>query len=181
MGIKTAGIRSMCFLREFFKHPKEVGTFTQSSKTLAQRIAQEIDGSTKIVEFGPGTGVVTTEILKRLPRNGQLTCVEINPSFCEHLNRLNDPRLKVVNDDARNCDQHVGCPQCVVSGLPLMLFSKADKKQLLNKVSKGDRFIQLQYTPLLSRRFTSYFPQVEVKFVAQNFPPAFICVCSKST
>ena len=54
----------MCFLREFFKHPKEVGTFTQSSKTLAQRIAQEIDGSTKIVEFGPGTGAVTTEILK---------------------------------------------------------------------------------------------------------------------
>jgi phospholipid N-methyltransferase len=171
----------MCFIREFFKHPKEVGTFTQSSKTLAQRIAQEIDGSTTIVEFGPGTGVVTAEILKRLPLNGQLICVEINPSFCEHLSRLNDPRLKVVNDDARNCDRHVDCPQCVVSGVPLMLFSKADKKKFLHKVSRADRFIQLQYTPLLSRKLSSYFPQVEVKFVTQNFPPAFICVCSKST
>jgi phospholipid N-methyltransferase len=169
----------MCFLREFFKHPKEVGTFTQSSKTLARRIAREINGNTKVVEFGPGTGAITVEILKRLPQNGQLTCVDINPSFCEHLSRFNDARLRVVNDDARNCERHVDGPQCVVSGLPLMLFSKADKIQFLDKVSKADRFIQLQYTPLLTRRLSSYFPQVEVRFVAQNFPPAFICVCSK--
>jgi len=179
MGIKKTSIRSICFLREFFRHPKEVGTFTQSSRVLARRIAREINGSTEVIEFGPGTGVVTAEILKRLPRNGQLTCVDINPSFCEHLRRLNDPRLRVVHDDARNCERHIEGPECVVSGLPLMLFSRADKMRFLYKVSKAERFIQLQYTPLLAKRLSSYFPQVEVRFVAQNFPPAFICVCTK--
>lgn len=44
----------MRFICEFLKYPKEVGTFTQSSKLLAKKIAQEINGSVEVVEFGPG-------------------------------------------------------------------------------------------------------------------------------
>ena len=44
------------FIVVFFKHPKQVGTLTQSSKFLAKKMAQEIDGAGHIIEFGPGSG-----------------------------------------------------------------------------------------------------------------------------
>lgn len=106
------------FIREFFRYPKEIGTFTQSSKLLAKKMAQEIDGSAEVVEFGPGTGPVTVGILKRLPENGRLICFETNARFCKYLERINDPRLEIINDDAKNCEQYVDSFECIVSGLP---------------------------------------------------------------
>lgn len=169
------GIRFIC---EFFKYPREVGTFTQSSKLLAKKMAQEIDGSVEVVEFGAGTGAVTTEILKKLPENGRLTCFEINSKFCKCLEKIDDPRLKVINDDAKNCERYIDDLECIVSGLPLTLFPKSKKERILDITSKSKRYIQLQYTPLLSKKMRSYFPEVRMKFVPQNFPPAFIYVCS---
>ena len=168
------------FVNEFLKHPGEIGTFTQSSKILAKKIAQEIDGSIEVVEFGPGIGPVTTEILKRLPENGRLTCFEINPRFCESLENINDPRLRVINDDAKNCEEYVDDVDCVVSGLPLNLFGKSKKTRILEISCKSKRFIQLQYTPFLKDRLRDYFSDVKVRFVPLNFPPAFIYVCKSS-
>jgi phospholipid N-methyltransferase len=159
-------MKSLRFIYEFLKYPIQVGTFTQSSKALAKKMAEQINGSAKVVEFGAGTGSVTAEILKRLPENGQLTCFEINPKFCKCLEKINDSRLKVVNDDARNCENYVDNLDCVVSGLPLTLFTKSK------------RYIQLQYAPLLGKKMKHYFPDVKLKFVPQNLPPAFIYVCT---
>ena len=175
----TRKTRFLCFVRQFLEHPKQLGTFTQSSRALARRMAQEIDGSLEVVEFGAGTGVVTEEILRKLPENGRLVCFEINPRFCDYLRGLNDPRLKVINDDARNCEQYVDDLKCVVSGLPLMLFSGRQRNELLATVSKADRYIQLQYFPVLKGRLKDRFPQVKLRFVPQNLPPAFVCVCSR--
>lgn len=171
-------IKSLRFLYEFLKYPKQVGTFTQSSKVLARRMAEQINGSYHIVEFGPGTGSVTAEILKCLPKNGRLTCFEINPHFCRCLEKLNDPRLMIINDDARNCERYVDNLDCIVSGLPLSLFNTSKKAGILAITSKSKRYIQLQYAPLLGREMRHYFSDVRLKFVPQNFPPAFIYVCS---
>jgi phospholipid N-methyltransferase len=168
------------FIRQFLRHPKQVGTFTQSSKSLAKKMAEQIDGSVHVIEFGAGTGSVTTEILKRLPKNGRLTCFEINPKFCKDLEKLNDGRLRVINDDAKNCEQYVDGLDCIVSGLPLTLFTKSKKEMILSITSRSKRYIQLQYTPLLGKKMKRYFPEVKLKFVPQNFPPAFIYVCRNS-
>lgn len=173
-------MQSMLFIYEFLKRPHEIGTFTQSSKLLAKEMAREINGSINIVEFGPGTGPITSEILRHLPENGRLMCFETNPSFCKCLYRMNDPRLKVINDDAENCEQYVDCLECVVSGLPLMLFARSKRRKFLDIASKSKRYIQLQYTPLLRKKMGNYFSDVKVKFVPQNFPPAFIYVCTAS-
>ncbi len=170
-------VRDMRFIYEFLKYPKQIGTFTRSSKSLAKKMAEQIDGSGEVVEFGAGTGSVTAEILKKLPENGRLTCFEINPSFCKHLERINDSRLKVINDDAKNCEQYIKGLECIVSGLPLMLFTKSKKDRILAITSKSKRYIQVQYTPLLSKKMKHYFSDVKLKFVPQNFPPAFIYVC----
>ena len=173
-------MKSLRFAYEFLKYPIQVGTFTQSSKVLAKKMAEQINGSAKVVEFGAGTGSVTTEILKRLPENGRLTCFEINSKFCKQLEKINDSRLQIINDDAKNCEHYVDGVDCIVSGLPLTLFAKSKKERILAITSKSKRYIQLQYTPLLSKKMRHYFSDVKLKFVPQNVPPAFIYVCSAS-
>ncbi|MHC4060230.1 MAG: class I SAM-dependent methyltransferase [Planctomycetota bacterium] len=165
------------FVSEFLKHPKQVGTFTRSSRFLAKEMAKEIDGAGHIIEFGAGTGSVTSEILKHLPESGRLTCFEINPRFCKHLERINDPRLKVINDDAKNCERYVDSIECIVSGLPLRLFSEPQRDSILDISSKSKRYIQLQYTPFLKEKMEHYFQEVKMKLVLLNFPPAFVYVC----
>jgi len=166
------------FIYESIKHPREVGTFIESSKLVARTMAREINGSLHIIEFGAGTGSVTAQILKNLPENGRLTCFEINPKFCEYLRRINDPRLKVINDDAGNSEKYVDCFECIVSALPLAIFEKSKRENILDIASKSKRYIQLQYTPLLKKKFEDYFPDVKSRFVPLNFPPAFIYVCN---
>jgi phospholipid N-methyltransferase len=170
-------MRTLRFIFEFLKYPKQVGTFTQSSKALAKKMAEEVNGSFKVIEFGAGTGSVTSEILKQLPENGKLTCFEINPVFCKHLKKINDSRLTIINDDASKCEQYVDGLDCIVSGLPLTLFDKSQKERILAITSRSKTYIQLQYSPLMSRKMKRYFTDVKLKFVPQNFPPAFVYVC----
>lgn len=171
---------SLRFARQFLRHPKQCGTFTESGRVLARRMAQEIRGSCRVVEFGAGTGAVTREILRQLPANGCLTCFEINAEFCQCLEQIGDPRLRVINDDAQNCEQYVENPDCVVSGLPLTLFSRQALEQILAISSRYGTYVQLQYTPFLSREIRRYFSEVRLRFVPQNFPPAFLYVCRHS-
>ncbi len=170
-------MESLRFARQFLRHPKQLGTCFQSGKVLARKMAEEVQGCLQVVEFGAGTGPVTREILGHLPENGRLTSFEINSDLCRYLERIGDSRLQVVNDDAAHCEQYVERPDCVVSGLPLTLFNKEAKEEILAIASRAGQYIQLQYTPMLMKEIRRYFPDVRLKFVPQNFPPAFIYVC----
>jgi phospholipid N-methyltransferase len=168
---------SLRFARQFLRHPKQLGTVVQSGRTLARKMADEVGESVQVVEFGAGTGPVTREILRRLPGNGRLTCFEINRELCRCLERIGDPRLHVINDDAANCGRYVTQPDCVISGLPLTLFDGEARETILAIAGRSGRYIQLQYTPVLSKDIRRYFSEVRLKFVPLNFPPAFVYVC----
>ena len=164
------------FVSEFLKHPKQVGAVAESSKFLARKMVRQMSGATNIVEFGPGTGPVTREILKHLPKDGRLTCFEINSSFCEQLKTIKDPRLKIINDDVKNCGQYVDNFDCVISSLPLAVFDKSEKEEVLALTSKSRTYIQFQYNPFLKPKLKRYFRDVKIKFVPLNLPPAFVYV-----
>jgi len=168
---------SLRFAWQFLRHPKQLGTLVQSGRMLARKMADEVGESVQVVEFGAGTGPVTREILKRLPDRGCLTCFEINRELCQCLERIGDPRLRVINDDAAHCGRYVEQPDCVVSGLPLTLFGSEARETILGIACRSGRYIQLQYTPALSKDIRRYFSEVELKFVPLNFPPAFVYVC----
>ena len=169
-------MRFVKFAVEFLKNPKQVGAVAESSPFLAKKMACQIGGATNVVEFGPGTGSVTREILRHLPEDGQLTCLEINPNFCEHLQRIKDPRLKVINDDVQNYGQCIDNFDCVISSLPLGAFDKSKKEEFLALSSKSKTYIQFQYTPFLRTKLRRYFRDIKVKFVPLNIPPAFVYV-----
>jgi phospholipid N-methyltransferase len=142
-------------------------------------MAEEVGESVEVVEFGGGTGPVTREILKRLPDHARLTCFEVNREFCRCLRRIQDPRLRVINDDAVNCVRYVRQPDCVVSGLPLTLLDGRSRETILAIAKRSGRYIQLQYTPAMSRDIRRHFDDVRLKLVLLNLPPAFVFVCRR--
>ncbi|MCK4887397.1 MAG: methyltransferase domain-containing protein [Planctomycetes bacterium] len=173
-------MRRIKFILESVKHPKWTGACCQSSKGLARKMAQKIENSKNVIEFGPGAGIITHEILNHLPEDGRLTCFEINPVFCKHLKTINDPRLTVINDDALNCRKYIDDYDCVVSGLPLTVFTKPQRENIIAISSRSKKYIQFQYTPFLQRKLKNHFTDVKLDFIPMNVPPAFIYVCSNS-
>jgi len=173
-------MKALRFTRQFLRHPRQLGTVVESGRRLARRMAEEIDGSSRVIELGPGTGSVTVEILKRLPKNGRLTCFEINAEFCRCLREIQDPRLEVVNGDATQCERYVDEADCVVSGLPLALFGRREKERVFELCERCGKYIQLQYTPVLGKEIRGYFGDVKLKFVPLNVPPAIVYVCKEA-
>ena len=169
-------MRFVKFIGEFLKHPKQVGALAESSPFLARKMARQINGATNVVEFGPGTGPVTKEILRCLPQDGKLTCFEINPGFCEQLKTIKDRRLKVINDDVQNYNKYVDNSDCILSSLPLGNFNESEIEQVFALSSKSKTYIQFQYTPFLKPKLKRYFRDVKIKFVPLNIPPAFVYI-----
>ena len=167
----------LVFLKQIMKNPRQVGAISQSSPSLARRIAAGIGQCTRIIELGPGAGVVTREILKLLPPEGRLTSVEINPHLCEYLRQIEDDRFTVVQGDAAHCEQHDPECDCVVSALPLTLFEQEFVEQILDIGVRIQRFVQLQYMPLLTKQLKQRFHDVRIHFVPLNLPPACVYVC----
>ncbi len=78
-----------------------------------------------IVEYGPGVGTITTEILRRMRPDAHLIAIETNETFVKFLKgSLQDPRLHVANESAADVAiilERLNLPQAqyVISGIPL--------------------------------------------------------------
>lgn len=175
------------FFVQFLKNWKTVGSITPSSRFLAQKIAQQIDFSRarNIVELGPGTGVITRELLARMDPAAKLYAIETNPEFCKALtSNINDPRLRVLHTSALHLPRYYR-PQTVdyiVSGIPLTLLGKEETKNLINAginvLKPGGRNIQYQYSLVSQELLESLFEEVDISFTLLNTPPAFIYTCN---
>ena len=55
---------ALLFFRNFFKHPKMLGSLMPSSPALIDRVLRPVqwDDARLIIEYGPGVGSFTTEI-----------------------------------------------------------------------------------------------------------------------
>src|SRR3984957_21025370 len=90
---------ALLFARNFLHHPKMLGSIVPSSRFLVRRLLAPIDWSEArvIVEYGPGIGVVTWQILRRMRPDAVLIVIETNPEFVAFLrSAITDVRLKVV-------------------------------------------------------------------------------------
>jgi phospholipid N-methyltransferase len=73
------------------KNFKTTGAVLPSSPFLARALAAELEGpraAARILEVGPGTGVVTKAIARRMKPGDSLDCVELNPVFAQHVRDL---------------------------------------------------------------------------------------------
>ena len=166
-----------------------VGAVSPSSKTLGRKMLSNIDFLTDklIVELGPGTGVFTDEIIKKMAPDAKLLVFELNDNFYEALSeRITDPRVKIIHDSPEFIHKYIGETEkldVVISSLPLMGFPTILRQTVVNESynclkSKG-RFIQFQYSLQSKKLLESIYENVKIQFTIKNFPPAFVYCCSK--
>lgn len=155
-----------------------------------------------VVEFGPGTGVMTRELLGLMPPEGTLLAFEVSPIFVGYLrDTIRDPRLRVVPRGAHTAAAELSrmgiqAIDAVVSSLGITLmdrgFLDSIYRPLLPRLSDGAVVTQFQYASrvrLSGRRIerfdlgdhmARYFHAVESKLVLRNIPPAFVVTCRRA-
>lgn len=184
---------SALFLKRFLSRPMQVASIIPSSKTLIRRVASKFDFSAPrvIVEFGPGEGCHTREIISRMHPDSQLILFELDPELATHLQQqfAEDPRITVLNADAQTLPAELarrGFAHCdyVVSGIPFSVLEVGKKRALLQKIhdclspAPTSAFIIYQVTNEL-RGHATVFHCADTEYCLQNIPPMFVTVFRK--
>lgn len=181
------------FLGAFVREPFTIGAVWPSSSALARKVVDSCDikpGDT-VVELGPGTGVITEPLARRLKGKGRFVAIEIHPMNVELLQRRL-PEAEIVHDSAENLSRHVPRQgaNCIISCLAWgsMLPPTQNRifKAVLRSLAPGGQFVAFAYlhaawfpTSLRFRkRLMRHFSRVEVTSVVwRNLPPAFVFQC----
>ncbi len=182
---------SALFFKRFLQRPWQVASIVPSSKALVKRVARKMDFTQPrvIAEYGPGEGVHSREIARRMSADSQLLLFELDAAFARDLERqfADDPRVHVVHGDAAKLPEELkrhGIAHCdyILSGIPFSILEIKKKRALLEKtyeaLADGGRFIIYQVTNELRQHATS-FDRAESEYVLQNIPPMFITVFHK--
>lgn len=184
------------FLNQFRNRPRSVGAIAPSSRGLAEAMIAPIDfASAKvIVEFGPGTGAMTSAIVKRLGPNTRYVGVEINETFCQTLT-IRYPHLQFFNRGAQDIKEilhslELDKVDAIVCGLPWASLPVDLQARImaaiLDVLKPGGVFVTFAYLQglllpaagMLRRRLKSQFSAVKTtRIVWGNLPPAFAYVC----
>ena len=166
-----------------------LGSVFPSSRFLIQRILDRIDweAARVLVEYGPGVGNVSEELLRRLLPNGRLILIETNTEFVRLLERrLRDPRVNVVHgsaSDVRRILSRCGFEQAdyVISGIPYSTIPVELRRRILREsrsvLSESGEVIVYQFMRTILPQLRHCFGIVEEEFEALNIPPARIWYC----
>jgi phospholipid N-methyltransferase len=186
------------FVRQFIVDPRITGAVWPSSRGLARRMTEwtNWDLVNVVVEYGPGTGVFTEEILSRKTPQARYIGIERNARFAAMLKRR-FPGLLVCNDSVARvrqiCDvQGVESADLIVCGLPWASFTGPEQDAFLEAMFTvlpiGGKFATFAYLQGLllpsGRRFretlSRTFASVQSgSTVWANVPPAFVYRCTR--
>ncbi len=189
LGNKNRETRPLTYFKAFLDD-KSVASITPSGKYLVERVSRAMDlrRCRVVVEYGAAAGVITRNILARLPASGRLVAVELNERLFNELRVLRDPRLTVVQDDVRQIRRildsaGVAGADAIVSGVPFSMFRPRARHELLSAtveaLNPGGRFVAYQVTPHLVSLLEDYFEPVRTEFELRNFPPHFVFTAFK--
>jgi len=172
------------FLRGFFKHPVMVGSIIPSSRLLIERMLKPVDwDNTRLfVEYGPGVGTFTRDLLDRMGPDAKLVTIDTNPDFTKYLTKsIDDPRLIAVTGSAADVEQilderGLGKADYVLSGLPFSTLPKgvgdAIAKATAKVIRPGGAFLVYQFNPKVKDFIEPYFERLDRGFEWINVPPA---------
>lgn len=180
----------MRFFRTLIDEPRAVGALLPTGPAMAAKMASVVrpESPLRVLELGPGTGVITKAVLARGLAPAKLVCVEFSPEFAG-LMRARYAGVKVIEGDAFDLDRTLGESRgetfdCVVSALPLLNFPAASRigliADLLDRIPAGRPVIQFSYgpkppVPAQPGRYTVTRHAV----VLRNVPPAQIWLYRK--
>ncbi len=190
--------RQLVFVGKFFRFPRQIGAIAPSSPLLAKEIVRlaNVAQSQTIVEFGPGTGAFTKEILAEMPPNARLLAVEADPNLALLLRKKFDKAV-IAAGSAQKIQRimkahRFEAADCIISGLPWASFEPQLQDEILMEaeavLKPGGKFAAFGYVHALTlpgaKRFRQQlhriFGPVQVsRVIWVNVPPAVIYCCTK--
>src|SRR5436190_15406538 len=143
-----------------------------------------------IAEYGPGEGVHSREIARRMCPDSHLLLFELDRAFARDLERqfAGDRRVRVIHGDAASLPHELKrhrIDRCdyILSGIPFSILKIEKKRALLQKtydaLALGGSFIIYQVTNELKQHAT-LFEHAQSEYFLQNIPPMFITVFQKT-
>jgi phospholipid N-methyltransferase len=181
---------TLLFATNFLRHPNMLGSIIPSSRFLVDLVLEPVEwGRARvIVEYGPGVGTFTAEILRRMRSDAHLVVIETNRDFVRFLQRtLPDPRLHVVHDSAAEVQpvlRHLAlpAPRYIISGIPLGSMPDPVRTDIALKsrtvLEPGGAFLVYQFTARALPTLQRTFGDVRRSFERRNFPPAQLFLCT---
>jgi phospholipid N-methyltransferase len=179
----------MLFARNFFRHPRMLGSIVPSSRVLIKQLLEPINwGRARvIVEYGPGVGGITAEVLRHMRADATLVAIEMNPDFVRYLGEaITDKRLRVVQGSAADVDEilrRFGFLRAdyIISGIPFSTIAAPVREQILRKthdvLEPGGAFLVYQFSTRVLEDLKRVFGYVGRKFQPLNVLPAHLFIC----
>jgi phospholipid N-methyltransferase len=183
----------LLFARNFFRHPRMLGSIIPSSRFLIRQLLQPVDWAAArvIVEYGPGVGSITAEILERMRPDALLIAIETNSDFVKFLRRaFPDRRLLVMEGSAESVDEilrqqgheHV---DYIISGIPFSTIPADLRERILLKtfgaLAPGGSFLVYQFSTRVLPDLQRIFHYVKRRFEPLNVLPAHLFFCQPGT
>lgn len=168
-----------------------LGSVIPSSRFLIKNLVRRIDWNTTqvVVEFGPGPGNITEELLRLATADAKIIAVELNSNLAALLReRITDPRLIVVEGSAADIDtiikRHgIDAVDVVISGIPFSIMPDEVRRSVLDKsrevLRPGGSMLVYQFSRKVRSDLRRVFGTVSDAFEPLNFLPAHIFHCVK--
>lgn len=179
------------FILQYILHPRATGALLPSSKYLAYKMINNIDfdSCNCIIEFGPGTGVFTEELIICKKVETKLLLIESNTEFYNLLKSKygHIKNMYIINDSAEKIGYYIDrynieSVDYIVSGLPFTSLPKDMAEKILNNTKEILKdtgiFITFQYTMLKKSFISNFFKNIKVRKEFINFPPAYVLSCT---
>ncbi len=179
------------FAKNFFKHPKMLGSIIPSSRFLIDKLLAPVDWEKArlFVEYGPGIGNISVEVLRRMHPDARLVLFELNDDFAEFLkDSFRDPRLLVFHRSAGDivkvlAEQGLGQADYIISGIPFSTMPEPVRNEIADATHEalkpGGQFLVYQFAPKVLEVIEPRFAQIGREFEALNVPPAQIYYAKK--
>jgi phospholipid N-methyltransferase len=180
----------LLFARNFLRHPRMLGSIIPSSRFLIKQVLAPIDWrrARVIVEYGPGVGNITSEILRRLGPDGHVVAIETNGDFVGFLKQaFPDPRLHVVQGSAADVNTilaglGLGAASYIISGIPFSTMPDQLRADIVRNtrtaLEPGGAFLVYQFSSRVLPDLQRTFEVVKRGFQPLNVLPAHLFVCA---
>ena len=179
----------LLFGRNFIKHPKMLGSLIPSSRFLVNKVLSEVDWARARVflEYGPGVGTFTTEILRRMRPDAVLIALETNADFVHFLRgKVHDDRLHIIHGSAAGADAALASlnlrhADYVISGIPYTTIPAGVREEILRKTHSllhpTGAFLVYQFTRTVLPYLEQVFGRIQQDFEPLNVMPARLFFC----
>ncbi|MFC3711499.1 class I SAM-dependent methyltransferase [Sphingoaurantiacus capsulatus] len=180
----SKGEQLMLFAKNFVKHPKMLGSVIPSSRFLIDKLLAPVDWANArlFVEYGPGIGNISAEVLRRMHPDAKLVLFELNDDFTEFLKTaFRDPRLIVLHRSAADvgrvlAEAGLGKADYIISGIPFSTMPEGVRNDIADAthaaLAPGGQFLVYQFSPKVLEVLEPRFARIDRDFEAINVPPA---------